>query len=176
MKSWIKCFAREIKINPTVKSKTIVFLYRLSSVFFSKKKNPLKYIFIIFVILYYFLVEIVWGVEIKPKTKIGWGMRIFHPTGIIINPGSIIGKNLILRQGITIGNKFNKYTGEESNCPIIGDDVEFGAHCTIIGDIRVGDNVLLGAMSFVDFNVPDSAIIAAPRAILLRIRDDQKEC
>ncbi|UAD20257.1 hypothetical protein K7176_08100 [Klebsiella quasipneumoniae] len=73
MRTWIASFIKELKNNPTLKSRIIVLLYRMASIYFSKRKNPLKFLFIIFVIMYYFIVEFIWGIEIKPKTKIGWG-------------------------------------------------------------------------------------------------------
>ncbi|EPK0738418.1 serine acetyltransferase [Klebsiella aerogenes] len=167
MFKWIAFFINELKCNPTLKSKTIIFLYRMSSIFFSKKKNPLKFLFIIFVIIYYFLVEFIWGVEIKPRTKIGWGLVIFHPVCIIINPGAILGSNILIRHGVTIGNKYTRRSGVESKCPIIGDNVEFGAHACIVGDINIGADSIIGAATYVDFDVMPNAIIAATRGIVI---------
>ncbi len=168
MFNWSRNLFKEIKGNPTLKSKIIVMLFRLSSIYFNKTKNPMKYLFIVFVILYYAFVEMLWGIEIKPKTVIGWGLRIFHPTTIIINPGSIIGKDLFLRHGVTIGNKFDKLSGTETKCPILGNNVELGAHSTILGNVCIGDNVLIGSMAFVDFDVESDSVIAASRGIKLR--------
>lgn len=168
MIEWIAMFVKEIRIQPVFRSKIIIFLYRLSSVFFSHKKNPLKYLFLIFVLFYYFIVEFIWGVEIKPKTQIGWGIKIFHPMGIIINPGSILGRDVVLRHGVTIGNKYNKKTGQETKCPIIGDNVEFGAYACVIGGIRVGEDSIIGAMCYVDFDVEPSSVISSHRGIILR--------
>ena len=168
MSTWIASFIKELKNNPTLKSRIIVFLYRMASIYFSKRKNPLKFLFIIFVIMYYFIVEFIWGIEIKPKTKIGWGVIIYHPVSIIINPGAVLGDNILLRHGVTIGNKYTRRTGVESNCPIIGDNVEFGAHACIVGDINVGNDSVIGAAAYVDFNVKPYTIIASPRGIVLR--------
>lgn len=175
MTNWIRMFAAELRGNATLKSRIIIALYRLSTVFFSSKRNPVKYFFIIAVVFYYLIVEFCWGVEIKPKTKIGWGVKIFHPTGIIINPGATIGCNVILRHGVTIGNKFDKTSGLESKCPVVGNNVEFGAHACLIGDITIGDNAIIGAMAFVDFNISDEVIVAAPRGVVLR-RTNGKNC
>ncbi|HDZ0533208.1 TPA: serine acetyltransferase [Klebsiella pneumoniae] len=161
-------FYREIRSQPVLKSKVIIFLYRLSSLFFSQSRNPLKYIFIIFVFSYYCVVEFLWGIEIKPKTKIGWGIKIFHPNSIIINPGAVLGSGIILRHGVTIGNKYNKKTGCETKCPIIKDNVEFGAYACVIGEIVVGEDSIIGAMSYVDFDVEAYSIISSHRGIVLR--------
>lgn len=85
-------------------------------------------------------------------SKIGAGLRIIHPIGIVIWGGTVIGKNFTLRQNTTIG------TTRPKNKPItIGDNVNVGAHCCIIGDgISIGSNVLIGAMSHIKSDVPDN--------------------
>lgn len=172
MINWINSFLREVKGNPALKSKIILIFYRLSSVFFSKRKNPLKYLFIIFVIFYYSVVEMLWGVEIKPKTKIGWGLIIYHPTCIIINPGAVLGINVILRHGITIGNKYNRINGTETSNPIIGNNVEFGAYACVIGPITIGDNCVIGATTYVDFDVKSSDMVVPHRGIAIRKKNE----
>lgn len=164
---WVQNLISEINANKTFKSKLIIFLFRTSSIFFSKKSNPLKYFFIVFVVLYYIVVEFCFGVEIKPRTKIGWGLVIFHPTGIIINANAVLGDKIILRHGVTIGNKFDRKASIESKCPVIGDYVEFGAHACVIGDIKIGQGSLIGATAYVDFNVDCNTIVAANRGIIL---------
>ncbi|PEX89440.1 MULTISPECIES: serine acetyltransferase [Klebsiella] len=171
MIEWTNMFLREMRSQPILKSRVIIFLYRLSSLFFSPSRNPLKYAFFIFVMLYYIVVEFLWGVEIKPKTKIGWGIKIFHPTAIIINPGAVLGSGIVLRHGVTIGNKYNSKTGHETKCPVIKDNVEFGAYACVIGEISIGEDSVIGAMSYVDFNVEACSIISAHRGIVLRKRN-----
>ncbi|EOY4399450.1 TPA: serine acetyltransferase [Klebsiella michiganensis] len=168
MIEWIKMFVSELKSQPVLKSRLIILLYRLASVFFSKSRNPLKYIFVLFVVSYYVFVEFLWGIEIKPKTKIGWGLKIYHPTAIIINPGAVLGSGVILRHGITIGNKYNSKTGHETKCPVIKDNVEFGAYACIIGEIVIGKDSIIGAMSYIDFDIAPCSIISAHRGISLR--------
>lgn len=92
------------------------------------------------------------GVEIMLGAKIGPGLKIIHPIGIVIWAGTVIGNNFTLRQNTTIG------TTRVENKPItIGNNVNVGAHSCIIGDgISIGDNVLIGAMSYVKSNIPDN--------------------
>lgn len=91
-------------------------------------------------------------VEIMLGAEIGEGFSIIHPMGIVVYRGTRIGKNCILRQNTTIGSV------EVDNLPIyIGDNVNIGAHCCIIGSgLRIGSNVKLGAMSFVNQDIPDN--------------------
>ncbi|PRD16791.1 serine acetyltransferase [Pantoea coffeiphila] len=172
MSNWFGAYWREVKKNPTLKSKIIITLFRFSSLFFSKRKNPLKYLFVVFVMLYYAIVEFLWGVEIKPKTKIGWGLVIYHPVAIIINPGSILGEDIILRHGITIGNKYNRKTAVETANPVVGDRVDFGAHACVLGPIKIGDDCVIGAMAYVDFDVDAITVVVAHRGIVLRKKND----
>lgn len=92
-----------------------------------------------------------YGVEIMLGAKIGKGLKIIHPIGIVVWKGAVIGSNLTIRQNTTIG------TTRSDNRPIvIGDNVNIGANTCIIGDgIRIGDNVKIGAMSYVGCDVPD---------------------
>lgn len=91
-----------------------------------------------------------YGVEIMLGADIAEGLTIGHPTGIVITKQAKIGKNFVVLQGTTIG-----ISGSEG--PItIGDDVVVGANSSIIGSgFRIGDRVEIGAMSFVNKDIPD---------------------
>ncbi len=96
-----------------------------------------------------------YGIEIMLGTQIGEGIRLPHLTGIVINPHCTIGKNVRIRQNTTIGIKVD----EGKRRIIIGDNVDIGANCCIIGnDITIGHNVTIGAMSFINKNIPDNAV------------------
>ena len=95
------------------------------------------------------------GLWITPKTKIGNGFCIVHAMDIIINENTIIGENFTVRQMTTIGNKGEK---NPSECPIIGDNVELGSNVCIIGGVKVGDNVSVGAGSVVVKDLPKNSI------------------
>lgn len=87
--------------------------------------------------------------------NIGGGVYLAHPCSTFLNAKSI-GKNFTCRQNTTIGNKFE---GENSKRPIIGDNVSLGANVCIIGDINIGNNVTVGAGTVVVKSVPDNAIV-----------------
>ena len=169
MYNWLNNFFNEIRLNPGFKSKFIIVLYRLSSL---RYRNGLicKYLFLIFHIPYFILVDFIMGVEIKAKTKIGWGLVIFHPVAIIINADAKIGKGCILRHCVTIGNKFNKKTSEHTASPTIGDNVEFGAGCTVIGPITIGSSTTIGANVFLDYSVDCHSIVFPIRGVLRKNR------
>jgi serine acetyltransferase len=92
-----------------------------------------------------------YGVEIMLGAQIDKGLWLGHPTAITVYSGVRIGRDCNLRQCTTIGSV------EANNKPIeLGDNVDIGAHCCIIGSgIRIGNNVRIGAMSFINKDVPD---------------------
>ena len=95
-----------------------------------------------------------YSVEIMLGVKIGPGLIIPHPQGIVITKHCIIGDNFLIRQGCTIGVDF-----KNEDKIIIGDNVDVGANSTIIGSgIEIGDGVRIGAMTFVNKSVPPNVI------------------
>jgi len=93
------------------------------------------------------------GVEIMPGAEIGIGLRVGHPVAIVVSHAARIGKNCSIRQCTTIG-----LSHEPAN-PIIriGDNVSIGAHTCILGSgISIGDDVKIGAASFVNKDIPSN--------------------
>lgn len=96
-----------------------------------------------------------YNVEIMLGAEVGEGLWIGHPTGIVISGYSRIGTNFRIWQNCTVGIK----GGEGRKNIQIGNNVHLAAHSCIIGDvIRVGDNVTIGAMSFVNRDIPDNCL------------------
>lgn len=94
------------------------------------------------------------GCDIGLGAKIGKGLTIPHHSGIVVHFAVDIGENLILRQNTTIG----KIDGDMSDSRIrIGNNVNIGANCCIIGLSRkIGDNATIGAMSFINKDIPSN--------------------
>lgn len=100
--------------------------------------------------------------------KIGRNLRMMHPFSSIINAESI-GDNFIFYQNVTIG------TNRDSNRPRIGNNVIVNAHSVIIGDITIGDNVWIGACSFVSKSVPsDTMVVGNPAKAVKRYNPSTK--
>lgn len=106
-----------------------------------------------------------YGLDIN-CTHLAEGMVIGHPHNISINSNAIIGKNLTIQNGATIGKDFR---GKRCGTPEIGDNVYIGANATIVGKVRIGSDVLVAPNTFVNFDVPDhSIVIGVPGKIIYR--------
>jgi putative colanic acid biosynthesis acetyltransferase WcaB len=118
--------------------------------------------------VYWIVVARVVGVELSPSTRIGPGLRMPHPNGIVLNPGVTMGAGCLLRHNVTIGN-LTRRDGSDKGIASVGDDVEFGAGCVVVGDIHVGDHARIGALSLVTQDVPAWGVMLGNPAKLVRI-------
>lgn len=109
-----------------------------------------------------------YGFDISYRTKIGQGLSLSHFGSIIVAAESI-GKNCSLRPGVVIGGVVVR-----SGYPRIGNSVNFGVGSKVIGDIEIGDNVVVGANAVVTKNVPSGAVVAGIPATILRFRQQTK--
>jgi serine O-acetyltransferase len=98
------------------------------------------------------VVQILWGIEIARRARIGPGLCIGHFGGITVSGDAVIGANCGLSQNTTIGQ-------EGDGTPVIGDDVYIGPGARMFGKIRVGDNVKIGANAVIHKDVPDNAVV-----------------
>lgn len=110
-------------------------------------------------IIYYFKYKkmtSITGIQIPVRTKIGEGFYIGHCGRIIINPNSVLGRNINIATGVTIGQE-NR--GKRKGTPIIGDNVWIGTNAVIVGNIKIGNDVLIAPLSYVNFDVPNHSIV-----------------
>ncbi len=104
------------------------------------------------------------GIEIHPGAVIGEGFFIDHGTGVIIGETSVIGKNVTLYQGVTLGGT-GKETGKRH--PTIGDNVMISAGAKVLGSFTVGENSKIGAGSVVIREVPPNCtVVGVPGQIV----------
>jgi serine acetyltransferase len=103
--------------------------------------------------------------QIPYETKIGKGFYIAHYGRLIIHPKTIIGHNVNVSTGVVIGTQFR---GPRKGAPTIGNYVWIGANALIIGNIRVGNNVLVAPGAYVNFDVPDNSIVIGNPGLIRR--------
>ena len=114
------------------------------------------------------------GIEIHPGAKIGKGFFIDHGNGVIIGETTIIGDNVTLYQGVTLGG-----TGKEhgKRHPTIGNNVMISAGAKVLGSFTIGDNSKIGAGSVVLSEVPPcSTVVGVPGVIVTKGDNQQQYC
>ncbi|NEP57675.1 MAG: serine O-acetyltransferase [Symploca sp. SIO2G7] len=106
------------------------------------------------------------GIEIHPGATIGKGVFIDHGMGVVIGETTIIGDYSLIYQGVTLGG-----TGKESGKrhPTLGENVVVGAGAKVLGNIHIGNNVRIGAVSVVLRDVPsDCTVVGVPGRVIYR--------
>jgi serine O-acetyltransferase len=111
------------------------------------------------------------GIQIPEMTKIDRGFRIVHFGHIVINPATIVGKNFNISHGVTLGHA----EGKQNGSPIIGDNVSIQTNAVVVGKVYIGNDVLIAPNAFVNFDVPDGAIVLGnPGKIILKEKSSAK--
>lgn len=95
-------------------------------------------------------------IQIPARTSIGEGLYIGHLGRIIIHPDAILGKNINIGTGVTIGIE-NR--GKRKGVPEISDNCWIGTNAVIVGKVKIGSDVLIAPLTYVNFDVPDHSIV-----------------
>ena len=143
-----------------------MFWYKISHYFYLKK--------------WYFLARYICerakrktGIEIHPGARIGKGLFIDHGVGVVIGETAIIGDNVTLFHGVTLGG-----TGKEKGVkrhPTVGNDVIIGAGAKVLGNITIGSNSKIGANAVVLNEVPENSTCVGVPARIVKI-NNQRVC
>lgn len=144
----LQAIYQEIKLNQQFKIKLLVFFWRVAQ---CRQHNKIYSVILLPIhAIYWIYSQILLGIELPLAVDCKGPLIIWHGNGLVVNPGVEIGSNVVLRNGVTIGNN-----GNDHGCPVIGDDVELGANSVIIGKIKISNNAKIGPNSFVNYNVKD---------------------
>jgi len=104
------------------------------------------------------------GIEIHPGARIGRRFFIDHGMGVVIGETTEIGDDVLIYQGVTLGGT-GKDTGKRH--PTLGNNIVVGTGAKILGNIRIGDHVKIGAGSVVVRSVPEhSTVVGVPGRIV----------
>jgi len=106
------------------------------------------------------------GVDIHPAATIGSGLFIDHATGVVIGETAVVGNDVTIYQGVTLGGTSLEQVWRH---PKIGDRVTIGAGAKILGPIEVGSDSRIGANAVVVRSVPaNSVVVGVPGQIIAR--------
>lgn len=181
---WIKSIQNEIKVirerDPAIHSDMEVFLYPSFKVMLHYRIAHKLYLK-----KHYFMARWVsqrgvrkTGIEIHPGAQIGENFFIDHGNGVIIGETAIVGNNVTLYQGVTLGG-----TGKEhgKRHPTIGDNVMISAGAKVLGSFTIGENSKIGAGSVVLEEVPPNCtVVGVPGRVVKRnnlklVREDMNQ-
>jgi serine O-acetyltransferase len=110
--------------------------------------------------------RIVTGVDIHPGAQLGRRLFIDHAMGVVIGETAIVGDDVTLYQGVTLGGTGK---GRGKRHPTVSDGVFIGNNANVLGDITVGENSRVGAGSVVIADVPpNSTVVGVPAHIVYR--------
>lgn len=123
-------------------------------------RNPLQILFRTFAVLRHRFWSVITGADIPINTRIGGGLLLPHPSGVVIHPDVEIGPNCLIFQQVTIGSC-------NDGVPRIGGHVDIGAGAKVLGPIAIGDHARIGANAVVLHDVPDGKTAVGVPAVLV---------
>jgi serine O-acetyltransferase len=156
--------SRSGKLLPTLLIPGFRFTFLLRKSYLHKKNSFLG---VFYRILLLFDTHF-YGFQIPPSTEIGKGLYIGHWGTIVINGKAIIGDFCNLSPGVTIGQT-NR--GKSMGTPRIGNRVWIGTNAVIVGNVSIGDNVMIAPNAFVNKSVPSNCIVIGNPATIIPKKD-----
>jgi serine O-acetyltransferase len=158
-------FLSKLTVNPGFLS---VVIYRCQQFLENRSLNRISMAFSSFNL-------IITGAEICHGAKISVPLSIRHPHGIVIGGNVVIGRNCVVMQGVTIGQRGPDSTFDNGS-PIIGDGVRIGAKASILGKVLVGNGTVIGAHSLVLTDTSEnSTYVGVPAKKVTRGREADEQ-
>ena len=112
-----------------------------------------------------------YGIELSYRVKVGKGLYLGHPYNITVNQNAIIGENCNLHKGVTIGQE-NR--GKRKGVPTIGNCVWIGINAVIVGNVTIGDDVLIAPNAYINCDIP-AHCVAFGNPCIIKSRDNATE-
>ncbi len=111
-------------------------------------------------------------IQIPARTKIGEGFYIGHSGRVIIHPEATLGKNINVGTGVTIGYE-NR--GKRKGAPTIKGNCWIGTNSVIVGNVTIGEDVMIAPLTFVNFDVPKHSIVIGNPAKIIQKENATKD-
>jgi serine O-acetyltransferase len=138
-------------------------IYRVLNYLYKKDRLLSNILYRILFLLIYCPFKFLTGVEIHPEADIKGGLSLPHCTSIIIAKNAKIGENFTIHQCCTVGMSYKNLKS-----PVIGDNVFMSCNASIIGDIEIGNNVLILPNSTVSKNIEKDLIVGGVPAKVIK--------
>ena len=140
----------------------VMIVYRFGRWRYGVQPAPVRKLFSLIYRVLYKIVQITTGIELPCEVVVGRNFVIDHFGGIIISGYAKFGDNCRIRNGVVVGLR----RVEEKFAPIVGNNVDIGTGAKLLGPIRIGDNVLIGANAVVLCDVPDDSVAVGVPAVV----------
>lgn len=140
----------------------VMCVFRFGQWRYRVKPAPLRKLFSLCYHILHKLIQVMTGIELHCETRIGRRLRIDHFGGVIVSGDAVIGDDVLIRQGVTIGLR---HTGVRGS-PVIGNRVDIGAGAKLLGPIHIGDDAVIGANAVVLTDVPAGALAVGVPAVI----------
>lgn len=147
------------------KARVVLTAYRLA-LLLTTSNRFIRIIGLPYCILYRFVFAWIFGIELPLRGVVGSGLRLYHGQGLVVHDEVSIGNDVVLRHCTTIGVK----PGHDGRLliPRIGNNVDVGCNSVILGEVIIGDGVLIGAGSVVTKSVPAFCVVVGNPARIIR--------
>jgi serine O-acetyltransferase len=143
----------------------VMIVYRFGCWRYTIKSALIRKPFSLLYKVLYKFIQVITGIELPCEVAVGKNFRIDHFGGIIISGFASFGDNCVIRDGVTVGLR----RVDDPVAPQIGNNVDIGTGAKVLGDITIGDDVVIGANAVVLVDVPSNSIaVGVPAKIKSR--------
>ena len=140
----------------------VMLVYRFGRWRYTIKQSWLRKPFSLIYRILKLLSQILTGIDLPCEVQVGRRLLIEHFGDIIISGDTVLGDDVVIRNGVTIGLKRTGVPG----APVLGNRVDIGAGAKILGAIHIGDDVVIGANAVVLHDVPANSLAVGVPAII----------
>lgn len=108
------------------------------------------------------------GFDAVPGNKVGSGLLLPHPNGVVIGKNAVVGTNATILQGVTLGERYVDGSGPHLY-PTLGNNVSVGAGTKVLGGVTIGDGAVIGANSVLLTDCPSNSVFVGAPAKMVKV-------